>query len=214
MKLSEYISDKQAVDSIYSGIDYLNMMLAVIEVSTPWRIKRVIANDDASSNMNFMLDSFDTGKFNAIQKIQQNVSRLFREALKKYFLEKFSLENGAEVSVVYNENFLEVFVLADRIVINYSSLEDMVDKVLNYDTNDLFNHSILRFVYTLFNMSKSEDDIHIEIKRNGTAIFCTNDGLAIKIKHSFYNELKHIAALSEGKRKENAMKALVILEHQ
>ena len=95
MKLSEYISDKQAVDSIYSGIDYLNMMLAVIEVSTPWRIKRVIANDDASSNMNFMLDSFDTGKFNAIQKIQQSVSRLFREALKKYFLEKFGLENGA-----------------------------------------------------------------------------------------------------------------------
>ena len=43
------------------------------------------------------------------------------------------MENGAEVSVVYNENFLEVFVLADRIVINYSSLEDMVDKVLNYD---------------------------------------------------------------------------------
>ena len=194
MKLSEYISDKQAVDSIYSGIDYLNMMLAVIEVSTPWRIKRVIANDDASSNMNFMLDSFDTGKFNAIQKIQQNVSRLFREALKKYFL--------------------EVFVLADRIVINYSSLEDMVDKVLNYDTNDLFNHRMLRFVYTLYNMSGSKDGIWIEIKRNGTAIFCTNDGLAIKIKHSFYTELKHIAALSEGKRKENAMKALVILEHQ
>lgn len=214
MKLSEYISDKQAVDSIYSGIDYLNMMLAVIEVSTPWRIKRVIANDDASSNMNFMLDSFDTGKFNAIQKIQQNVSRLFREALKKYFLEKFGLENGAEVSVVYNENFLEVFVLADRIVINYSSLEDMVDKVLNYDTNDLFNHRMLRFVYTLYNMSGSKDGIWIEIKRNGTAIFCTNDGLAIKIKHSFYTELKHIAALSEGKRKENAMKALVILEHQ
>ena len=51
-----------------------------------------------------------------------------------------------------------------------------------------------------------------EINRNGTAILHTNDGLSIKIKQSFHNELKYLAAQSTGVRKENVAKALAILE--
>ena len=214
MKLSEYISNATMVDTLYSHIDYLNMISTIRVASTPWYVKRTITNDTSKSNMNSILDLIDKNEKDAVENIQRDISGLFREALKKCFIEEFGFEDVARVSVVYNENFLEVFVFADRIVINYSSLEDMVDKVLNYDTNDLFNHRMLRFVYTLYNMSGSKDGIWIEIKRNGAAVFHTNDGLSLKVKHSFYTDLKHIAALSEGKRKENAMKALVILEHQ
>jgi hypothetical protein len=208
MKVSEYISDKKVIDDLYEDMDYLDMISAVQEASTPWNIRRTLSNDIIHTRLNFMLDSFDEDKVDAIQRVQQNISKLFRLAFKKYFTEELGLENCAEISIVYNEDSLELSVYTVKIIIKYSSYTDMIENVLNYDTTNLFNHKIFQFIYTMANMT--EDNVWIEIKRNGMALLHTRDDLALKIKHSFCDELKYLTAKSTGIRKESLLRAIAI----
>ena len=212
MKLSKYISDTHAVNNLYEDMDFLNLVFCAQEASKPWIIRRTIANDDFPSRVNLMLDYFDKGKTEALQRVQKNINRLFKSTFKKYFMEEFGLDNGAEVSIVYGEDKLEMSVFTAKIIISYTSPVDMIDKVLNYDTTNLFNHKIFQFISTLYGMSGTDDGVWVDIKRNGAAILCTSDGLSIKIKHSFHNELKYIMSKSTGVRKENLSRALAILE--
>ena len=211
MKISEYVNDTFVVNKLYEDIDLLNMLDAIQKASEPWKIKSVIANNGVCLRINAMLNVLNRNQMDTIQRIQQNINKLFKSVFKKYFTEKFDLKKSVEVYIAYNEDSLELSVLSSKIIIEYSSIIDMINKVLNYETDKLFNHKIFNFIRTLYNMSDS-NGVWTEINRNGTAIFCTNDGLAIKIKHSFYNELKHLIAVSTGKRKESLNRAIAILE--
>ena len=211
MKISEYVNDTFVVNKLYEDIDFLNMMDAIQKASEPWKIKLVIANNGLYPRINIILNILNRNQVNAIQSIQQNINKLFKSVFKKYFTEKFGLEKSVEVYIAYNEDSLELSVLSSKIIIEYSSIIDMINKVLNYETDKLFNHKIFNFIRTLYNMSDS-NGVWTEINRNGTAILHTNDGLSIKIKQSFHNELKYLAAQSTGVRKENVAKALAILE--
>ena len=211
MKISEYVTDTPTINKLYEDMDLLNMLDAIQKASEPWKIKSTITNNGVCPRINVILNILNRNQVEAIQRIQQNTNRLFKSIFKKYFTEKFGLEKSVEVYIAYNEDFLELSVLTSKIIIKYSSTIDMINKVLNYETDKLFNNKIFNFIRTLYNMSDS-NSVWTEINRNGTAILHTNDGLSIKIKQSFHNELKYLAAQSTGVRKENVAKALAILE--
>ena len=211
MKISEYVNDTFVVNKLYEDIDLLNMLDAIQKASEPWKIKSTIANNGVCLRINAMLNVLNRNQMDTIQRIQQNINKLFKSVFKKYFTEKFGLEKSVEVYIAYNEDSLELSVLTSKIIIKYSSTIDMINKVLNYETDKLFNNKIFNFIHTLYNMSDS-NGVWTEINRNGTAILHTNDGLSIKIKQSFHDELKYLAVQSIGIRKENISKALAILE--
>lgn len=211
MKISEYVTDTPTINKLYEDIDLFNMLDAIQKASEPWKIKSTITNNGVCPRINVILSLLNRNQVDAIQRIQQNTNRLFKSIFKKYFTEKFGLEKSVEVYIAYNEDFLELSVLTLKIIIKYFSTIDMINKVLNYETDKLFNNKIFNFIRTLYNMSDS-NSVWTEINRNGTAILHTNDGLSIKIKQSFHDELKYLAVQSIGIRKENISKALAILE--
>lgn len=210
MKLSKYVSNETIVNTIYSQLDYLNMISSIHEVSKPWYIKRAITNYTSKSNINSMLDLIDKYQKNVIEDIKKSIKILFRLVFRKYFKEELGLDNEAEIAIKYNDDLLELSVFDVNIVINYSSWQEAVETILNYDTTLLFDHKILHFISTLSNMHDTDDGVWVNVKRNGAAILCTRDGLSFKIKHSFEGELKYLTAISTGERKENLNRAMAI----
>lgn len=212
MNLSEYVQGSQSLTSVYSDMDYLNMLETAIEVSKPWKMKRIIANDYSNSNVNHLLDFYDKEKTKTIKHSKMIIRSLFKQVLNEYVSEQYKIDYSMDLSITFGATSMNISVLTNSTIIEYSSWSNMIEAALNFDLDRWLNQDIFKFINAMFNLPKGNNTISIKIGKSGGIVVYTRDKFALKIRRSFYDELKYLAENSTGLRKKDFVKILEIYE--
>jgi hypothetical protein len=212
LNLSEYVQGSKSLTEVYSDIDYLNMLETAIEASKPWKMKRIIANDYSNSNVNHLLDFYDKEKTKTIKHSKMIIRSLFKQVLNEYVSEQYKIDYSMDLSITFGATSMIISVLTNSTTIEYSSWSNMIEAALSFDLEEWLNQDIFKFIYTMFSLQKGSNTISIKIGKSGGIVVYTRDKFALKIRRSFYDELKYLAKNSIGIRKKDLVKILEIYE--
>ena len=212
MNLSEYLQDSPSLTDVYSDMDYLDMLETVIEASRPWKMKRIIANDNSDSNINHLLDFYDKERTKTIKHSKMIIRGLFKRVLNEYVSEHYKIDYSMDLSIAFGATSMNISVLTNSTTIEYSSWPNMIEAALNFDLDGWLNQDIFKFIYAMFSLPKGNNKISIKIGKSGGIVVYTRDKFALKIRRSFYDELKYLAENSIGLRKKDLTKILGIYE--
>ena len=212
MKLSEYAQGSKSLTEAYADMDYLDMLETVIEASKSWKMKRIIANDYSNSNVNHLLDFYDKEETKTIKHSKMIIRGLFKRVLNEYVSEHYKIDYSMDLSISFSATSMVISVLTNSMTIGYSSWSNMIEAALDFDLDGWLNQNIFKFIYAMFNLPKGNNTISIKIGKSGGIVVYTRDKFAIKIRRSFYDELKYLAENSKGIRKTDLTKILGIYE--
>ena len=212
MNLSEYLQDSPSLTDVYSDMDYLNMLETAIEASKPWNMKRVIANDYSNSNVNHLLDFYDEERTKTIKHSRVIIRWMFKQVLNEYVFKNYKMDYSMDLSIAFGATSMNISVLTNSTTIEYSSWPNMIEAALNFDLDGWLNQDIFKFIYAMVNLPKGNNTISIKIGKSGGIVVYTRDKFALKIRRSFYDELKYLAENSIGLRKKDLTKILGIYE--